>query len=91
MLDYFLRHRGRIIDRDELLVEVFQLVPETQTNLVDVYISYVRSKLKVKPDSPPLIETVRGQGYIVRLPGKLSRIKAPGAVGWSSRTGVGQS
>ncbi len=77
MLDYFLRHRGRIIDRAELLVEVFQLVPETQTNLVDVYISYIRSKLKVKSDSPPLIETVRGQGYIVRLPENSPGSKRP--------------
>lgn len=66
MLDYFLQHQGRIIDRAELLANVFQLVPETQTNLIEVYISYLRSKLRVRPDSPQLIETVRGQGYILR-------------------------
>ena len=67
MLDYFLQHRGPVIDRTELLLKVFQLVPETETNVVDVYISYIRNKLKVKPDLPPLIETVRGQGYTIRL------------------------
>ena len=77
MLDYFILHRGRIIDRPELLVEVFQLVPETQTNVIDVYISYLRTKLKVKPDSLPLIETVRGQGYLVRLPENPSKPKRP--------------
>ena len=65
MLDYFLQHRGRVIDRTELLANVFQLVPETQTNLIEVYISYLRSKLKVQPDSPQLIETVRGKGYTI--------------------------
>ncbi len=77
LLDYFILHRGRIIDRPELLVEVFQLVPETQTNVIDVYISYLRTKLKVKPDSLPLIETVRGQGYLVRLPENPSKPKRP--------------
>lgn len=77
MLDYFLQHRGRIIDRAELLVEVFRLVPETQTNVVDVYISYLRTKLKVNPNSPPLIETVRGQGYTIRLLEDLPGAKRP--------------
>ena len=66
MLDYFLQHRGRVIDRAELLANVFQLVQETQTNLIEVYISCLRSKLKVQADSPQLIETVRGQGYTIR-------------------------
>lgn len=66
ILSYFLEHRGRIVNRAELLANVFQLMPETQTNLVEVYISYLRSKLRVQEDAPPLIETVRGQGYLMR-------------------------
>ncbi len=76
MLDYFIQHRGRVIDRAELLASVFQLVPETQTNLVEVYISYLRSKLRVQPDAPQLIETVRGQGYTIRPPNP-ARVKPP--------------
>ena len=67
MLSYFMQNRGRVLDRGELLAEVFQLSPETQTNVVEVYISYLRTKIKVRPTSLPLIETVRGQGYTVRL------------------------
>ena len=66
MLDYLLQHRGRVVHRAELLEEIFQLLPAAQTNVVEVYISYLRTKLKVKPNSLPLIETVRGQGYTVR-------------------------
>ncbi len=77
MLVYFLQHRGRVINRAELLTNVFQLVQETQTNLVEVYISCLRSKLRVQPDSPQLIETVRGQGYTIH-PHNPPSTKQPG-------------
>jgi DNA-binding winged helix-turn-helix (wHTH) protein len=48
----------------ELLESVWNLEPAQTTNIVDVYINYLRRKLK---DPPPgqLIRTVRGQGYVV--------------------------
>jgi DNA-binding winged helix-turn-helix (wHTH) protein len=48
----------------ELLESVWNLEPAQTTNIVDVYVNYLRRKLK---DPPPgqLIRTVRGQGYVV--------------------------
>jgi DNA-binding winged helix-turn-helix (wHTH) protein len=53
----------------ELLREVWQMSPDTGTNVVDVYVNYVRRKLaSVHPAgeaAPVLIETVRGIGYVL--------------------------
>jgi DNA-binding response OmpR family regulator len=57
-------NRGQCVSRVELLDAVWNLEPAQTTNIVDVYVNYLRRKLK---DPPPgqLIRTVRGQGYIV--------------------------
>jgi DNA-binding response OmpR family regulator len=70
LLEYLLLHRGRVVSRRELLREVWTMSPDTGTNVVDVYINYLRRKLsEAVPDSagqPSLIETVRGEGYRLR-------------------------
>jgi len=55
----------------ELLESVWNLEPAQTTNIVDVYVNYLRRKLK---DPPPgqLIRTVRGQGYVVPLEAELA-------------------
>lgn len=67
LLEYLLVRRGECCTRAELLREVWQMLPESDTNVVDVYVNYVRKKLaKAHPDghtSKPVIETVRGAGY----------------------------
>jgi DNA-binding response OmpR family regulator len=52
------------VSRVELLDSVWNLEPTQTTNIVDVYVNYLRRKLE---DPPPgqLIRTVRGQGYVV--------------------------
>ena len=57
-------NRGQCVSRVELLDSVWNLEPTQTTNIVDVYVNYLRRKLK---DPPPgvLIRTVRGQGYTV--------------------------
>ena len=57
-------NRGQCVSRVELLDSVWNLEPTQTTNIVDVYVNYLRRKLK---DPPPgqLIRTVRGQGYMV--------------------------
>ncbi len=57
-------NRGQCVSRVELLESVWNLEPAQTTNIVDVYVNYLRRKLK---DPPPgrLIRTVRGQGYVV--------------------------
>ena len=67
LLEYLLLRRGQCCERAELLREVWQMSPESGTNVVDVYINYLRRKLAAAhPEgnsSAPVIETVRGAGY----------------------------
>ena len=64
LLEHLLLNRGQCVSRVDLLDAVWNLEPAQTTNIVDVYINYLRRKLK---DPPPghLIRTVRGQGYVV--------------------------
>ena len=66
LLEYLLQARGRCCSRSELLSEVWQMSPDAGTNVVDVYVNYLRKKLaSAHPDglADDVIETVRGQGY----------------------------
>lgn len=67
LLEFMLNRRGECCSRGELLREVWQMSPDAGTNVVDVYINYLRKKLAAaQPDgetSVPVIETVRGEGY----------------------------
>jgi len=64
LLEHLMLNRGQCISRVELLDSVWEMEPAQTTNIVDVYVNYLRRKLK---DPPPgqLIRTVRGQGYVV--------------------------
>ncbi len=64
LLEMLMLHRGHCVSRVELLDTVWHMEPAQTTNIVDVYVNYLRRKLK---DPPPgsLIRTVRGQGYMV--------------------------
>ena len=64
LLEHLMLNRGQCVSRVELLESVWNLEPAQTTNIVDVYVNYLRRKLK---DPPPglLIRTVRGQGYVV--------------------------
>lgn len=68
LLEQLLLHRGRCVSRAELMEHVFQASPDGGTNLVDVYINYLRRKLAAACPHPSddLIETVRGSGYRMR-------------------------
>jgi len=66
LLDYLLQHRGRAVGRPELLNKVWRMSPEAGTNVVDVYVNYLRRKLQTEDDLGEVIETVRGAGYMVR-------------------------
>ncbi|MHB1021409.1 MAG: response regulator transcription factor [Acidobacteriaceae bacterium] len=62
LLEYLMQHRGQGVSRSLLLERVWHMSPEAGTNVVDVYINYLRRKLHDTRDQP-LIETVRGVGY----------------------------
>jgi DNA-binding response OmpR family regulator len=71
LLEHLVLHRGQCISRVELLDAVWNMEPAQTTNIVDVYVNYLRRKLK---DAPPgfLLRTVRGQGYLVPSETELS-------------------
>ncbi|HEX9200382.1 MAG TPA: response regulator transcription factor [Acidobacteriaceae bacterium] len=66
LLEFLLLHRGECVSRSQLLAEVWQMNTETGTNIVDVYVNYLRRKVDAgaaHDTGPGLIETVRGAGY----------------------------
>jgi DNA-binding response OmpR family regulator len=66
LLEYLLLHSGECVSRSQLLAELWQMSVETGTNVVDVYVNYLRRKLDnldPHPASESLIQTVRGTGY----------------------------
>lgn len=65
LLEHLMEHRGRCSSRVELLLRVFHLPETASTNVVEVYINYLRKKLApvCLGIAAPLIETVRGSGY----------------------------
>jgi DNA-binding response OmpR family regulator len=58
LLETFLRHRGQVLSREQLLSQVWGMDFDPGSNLVDVYVGYLRRKL-----GEGSIETVRGAGY----------------------------
>lgn len=66
LLEHLMLNRGRCASRIELLETVWNTEPVETTNIVDVYVNYLRRKLE---DPPPglLIRTVRGKGYMIPL------------------------
>jgi two-component system, OmpR family, response regulator len=68
MLEYLMRHAGRVVTRTMLLEGVWNYHFDPQTNVIDVHISRLRQKVDKDFDSP-LIHTVRGSGYMLALDG----------------------
>jgi DNA-binding response OmpR family regulator len=65
ILDVMMRNAGRPVSRATLLAEVWNTSSEPTTNIVDVYMKYVRDKIDL-PGEPRLTHTVRGFGYELR-------------------------
>jgi DNA-binding response OmpR family regulator len=61
MLEVLMRHAGQVLSREELLSHVWGYDHDPGSNVVDVYIGYLRKKL-----GPDVIETARGMGYRLR-------------------------
>ncbi len=67
LLEYLLRHAGQVVTRTMLLEGVWDYHFDPQTNVIDVHISRLRSKID-REFSYPLLHTVRGAGYCLRAP-----------------------
>jgi DNA-binding response OmpR family regulator len=62
LLVHFMRHPNQVLSREQLLSGVWGYDFEPQTNIVDVYVGYLRKKLG-RPDRPAPIDTIRSAGY----------------------------
>jgi DNA-binding response OmpR family regulator len=62
LLVYFMRHPGEVLAREQILASVWSYDHDPGTNLVDVYVGYLRRKLG-RAGQPAPIETVRSAGY----------------------------
>lgn len=69
LLELLMRSPGRVFTRTQILEHVWGYDFDPQTNVVDVYVRRLRSKVEGKPGAP-LIETVRGVGYRLIKPGE---------------------
>lgn len=65
LLEYFIRHQGRVISKGEIAEKVWDINFDTNTNMIEVYINYLRNKID-KPFEKKLIHTIFGSGYIFK-------------------------
>ena len=67
LLEYFMKNVGDPVSRARIAEEVWRQTPVDggETNIVDVYVAYLRKKLDT-PDEVPMLLTVRGIGYVLR-------------------------
>ena len=66
LLEYLLRNQGRVVARADLLEHVWDLSFDTGSNVIDVYINFLRKKID-KGFEPKLIHTLVGMGYVMRV------------------------
>ncbi len=65
LLEYLLRNKNKVVSRAAIAVNVWDIDFDTNTNIIDVYISYLRNKID-KPYEQKLIQTHVGMGYILK-------------------------
>ncbi|HHZ07262.1 MAG TPA: response regulator transcription factor [Rhizobiales bacterium] len=65
LLEYLMRHAGQVVTRTMLLENVWDYHFDPQTNVIDVHVSRLRSKIEKGFDSP-LLHTIRGAGYMLK-------------------------
>jgi DNA-binding response OmpR family regulator len=65
LLYYLAKNTGRIVSRDQILDNVWDINFDMNTNVVDVYINYLRKKID-KPFKTKFIQTMKGLGYVIQ-------------------------
>jgi heavy metal response regulator len=75
LLECFMRHPDQVLTRTVLAEKVWDESFDSFTNVIDVYVNYLRNKID-RNFSPKLIHTVRGAGYVLRIPDKASSLEA---------------
>jgi heavy metal response regulator len=67
LLEFFMRNRGRVLSRTLIAQHVWGVDFDTFTNVIDVYVNYLRRKIDTNSESK-LLQTVRGVGYVLKEP-----------------------
>lgn len=80
ILEYMMRNRGRPLSRTMIVEHVWDMEYDGLTNIVDVYIRHLRSKIDDKFPAK-LIHTVRGIGYMLDAPGSAEEEQIPSELG----------
>ncbi|MCX5644238.1 MAG: response regulator transcription factor [Phycisphaerae bacterium] len=62
LLEYLAMRAGQVVSRTDIWEHVYEFNSSASSNVVDVYIGYLRKKIE-RPDQAPVINTVRGRGY----------------------------
>jgi heavy metal response regulator len=70
LLEFFLRRPGRVLSRTLIAQHVWGVDFDTFTNVIDVYVNYLRKKIDADFE-PKLLHTVRGVGYVLKAPDPL--------------------
>lgn len=65
LLEYFLRNKNRVLSRADISLNVWDIDFDTRTNVIDVYVNYLRKKIDKEFDEP-LIHTQVGMGYVLK-------------------------
>lgn len=65
LLEYFMRNRNRVVSRADIAERVWELDFDTKTNVIDVYVNFLRKKID-KGFEPKLIHTQVGMGYMMK-------------------------
>jgi DNA-binding response OmpR family regulator len=65
LLEYLLRHAGQAVTREQIASHVWRQEFDATTNIVDVYINYIRKKVDLEGE-PSMVRTVRGVGYMIK-------------------------
>jgi two-component system, OmpR family, response regulator len=65
LLEFLMKHAGQVVTRTMLLEGVWDLHFDPQTNIIDVHVSRLRSKIE-KDAGEPVLHTVRGRGYMLK-------------------------
>jgi two-component system response regulator MprA len=66
LLHLFMSHPRQVLDRQTILNRVWGYDFMGETNIIEVYVRYLREKLEDDPSAPRLIQTVRGVGYVMK-------------------------
>lgn len=66
LLEYLLKNKNKVVSRTDILENVWDVNHDLGTNVVEVYINYLRKKID-HPFDTPLIKTVVGMGYVIKV------------------------